>query len=167
MPSSSSSSTEPLELLREERIEFSTDGLSAERRFDLEPSDWSKHTVLVLEARASSAQQLEIVLITDEGESPLTLMPFEGVWTRTLVPLSLYTEPPRSGETQSDVYNKLHLASSLYHWGPYLSLARVRAIVFRMELPVGTPVLDVRSLVLSAAPPEEAILEDRPLVDEL
>ena len=92
MPSSSSSSIGPLELLREERIEFATDGLSVERRFDFEPSDWNGHTALVLEARASSAQQFEIVLVTDEGESPLTFMPFEGVWTRSLIPLSLYPE---------------------------------------------------------------------------
>jgi hypothetical protein len=129
------------------------------------PSDWSSYRFLVLEMRASSPQRFQVRLITSKGVSPLYVHPFQNAWVRAVLPLQMFSNPPRRGSTLSAVFNNQRAGHFMFNWGPYLPLSQVQAFAIAMPQPIGKPTLEIRVLRLSMRSPGDAVLENEPLVD--
>lgn len=145
------------------RIPVETMGLSA-------PADWSGLEALVFEFRTSSSQRMNLKIVTEgpDGEqfSRVLFHPYPGPWVRAAVPLSLLAEPPSEGHDMASVGNRSRVGYFLSLWGPFVPLDRVKAVVFEMESPIGSPTLEIRSIEVVGESPGDAILEGAPVVDQ-
>lgn len=132
------------------------------------PSDWSPYEFLVLEFKASSSQRFDLGLQTSNGRYAKRIGPFAGVWVRASIPLRYYRQPAGDGADLAATFNQprnsywINIHSSAY--GP---TTNVSALTVTMNDPVGSPTLEVRSVSLSTNDSGDAVLEGKPLVDEL
>ena len=152
------------------RIVFTGNG--AEQTWTLQaqdpnlPVDWSGYQFLVLELRLSSPQRFELRLHDASGVRSVRLSPVAGAWVRSAVPLSFFTQPPRQGNDLAAVHNKPRAMMFINLTGSPGPLNAVREIGVALPNPVGSPVLEIRSLSLAREDPGDALLESRPLIDE-
>ncbi|MDR3698732.1 MAG: hypothetical protein P4L56_03795 [Candidatus Sulfopaludibacter sp.] len=149
------------------------EGASAEQKWalkDLNPglrADWSGFDYLVLEFRASSPQRFQLRLYTTDGNRNAGINPFPGTWIRAALPLSIFTQQSRSGSDMASVSNRSRPSYYLNLNGPYGPLTSVEAIGIAMQVPLGKPTFELRSVRLAKESPGDAVLEPKPLVDEL
>ncbi|MFB3905196.1 MAG: hypothetical protein ACE15E_17235 [Acidobacteriota bacterium] len=135
------------------------------------PRDWSGYEALVLELRASSSQRFSIRIHTGEkADTPrfsrVLFQPYPKLWIRAAIPVSVLSEPPKTGNDMAAVGNRSLPGYFLGLWGPFVPLTDVREIEFEMEHPAGSPRLEIRRVELVKQSPGDAILEGLPLVDQ-
>ena len=130
------------------------------------PSDWSPYQFLTLEFRSSTAQRLELRLYTTNGLRHLRLQPFANAWIRAAIPLTYFQRPDRQGFDLASLGNKSRAAYWINLLGNYGSINAVEAVGVAMENPIGSPVVEIRSVRLDKESPGDAVLEPKPLVDE-
>jgi hypothetical protein len=149
------------------------DGTTAEHKWTLQelspdlPADWSPFDYLVLEFRGSSPQRFQLRIYTADGVRNAGIGPFPGAWIRASLPLSIFTAQARSGSDMASVSNRSRPAYHLNLNGPYGPLTAVQAIGVVMQSPLGRPTFELRSVRLAKDSPGDAMLEPKPLVDEL
>jgi hypothetical protein len=133
------------------------------------PADWTAYEFLVLEFKASSSQRFDLGLETPSGRRAKRIGPFAGVWVRAAIPLRFYRQPAGNGVDLAATFNQPRSS----YWinigggssvGP---ITNVLGITVAMDNPVGSPTLEIRSVTLSTNDPGDAVLEGKPLVDEL
>lgn len=155
------------------RFQFDSGKASSSIRFDRGelglPQDWSGYEALVMELRASSPQRMSFKVEVKGGEGPrfsrVLLHPYPGVWIRAAIPVSMLAQPPGTGNDMAAVGNRSRPGYFLGLWGPFVPLQQVEAVTFEMDRPVGSPVLEVRSIQLARISPGDAVLDGLPLVD--
>ncbi|HXK61327.1 MAG TPA: hypothetical protein PLP42_15685 [Acidobacteriota bacterium] len=135
------------------------------------PRDWSGYEALVLEMRASSAQRFSLKIHTgDEGGEPrfsrVMFQPYPKVWIRAAIPVSLLSEPPKTGHDMAAVGNRSRPGYFLGLWGPFVPLTSVREIEIEMGRPIGAPSLEIRRIELVKHSPGDAVVEGAPFVDQ-
>ena len=136
------------------------------------PTDWSGYEALVLELRATSSQRFSLRIYTGDkaGSQPrfsrVLFQPYPKVWIRAAIPVSLLSEPPKTGSDMAAVGNRSRPGYFLGLWGPFVPLTDVREIEFEMEQPAGSPRLEIRRIELARQSPGDAVLEGLPLVDQ-
>ncbi len=136
------------------------------------PKDWSGYEALVLELRASSSQRFSLRIRTGDQAasqprfSRVLFQPYPKVWIRAAIPVSLLSEPPKTGSDMAAVGNRSRPGYFLGLWGPFVPLSDVREIEFEMEHPAGSPRLEIRRIELARQSPGDAILDGLPLVDQ-
>jgi hypothetical protein len=149
------------------------EGASAEQKWTLKelspdlPADWSGYDYLVLEFRASSPQRFQLRIYTAEGNRNAGINPFPGAWIRAALPLGIFQQQSRSGSDMASVSNRSRPSYFLNLNGPYGPLTSVQAIGVAMQIPLGNPTFELRSVRLAKESPGDAVLEPKPLVDEL
>jgi hypothetical protein len=134
------------------------------------PTDWSGYEALVLELRASSPQRMSLEVCTGPRGatcSRVVLHPWPKVRVRAAIPVALLAEPPKTGHDMAAVGNRSRNGYFLSLWGPFAPLDDVKALVFEMEHPVGSPTLEILSVTLAKTSPGDAVLDGLPLVDRL
>ncbi len=149
-------------------------GVRAERTWNLKqlnadlPSDWTGFEFLVLEFKASSSQRFDLGLETGKGRIAKRIGPLAGVWVRAAIPLRFYRLPAGDGIDMAATYNQprgsywINIHTS--NCGP---LTDVTGITVAMNRPVGAPTFELRSVTLARTGPGDAVLEGKPLIDEL
>jgi len=148
------------------------EGPASERRWRLAeidptlPTDWSSFEFLVLEMKASSPQRFELRIYTAEGARSQRLHPFSGVWIRAAIPLRYYMRREREGHDLASLGNKPRGTFWINVSGSVGPLKAVEALGVAMQNPVGRPTLEIRSLRLAREDPGDAVLENKPVVDE-
>jgi len=130
------------------------------------PSDWSGYEFLTLELRSSTAQRFELRVLTTNGLRHIRLQPFQGAWIRAAVPLAYFRRPDRQGFDLASLGNKSRASYWINLMGSYGPLDAVQAIGLAMQNPIGSPVIEIRSVRLDKQSPGDAVLESKPLVDE-
>jgi hypothetical protein len=136
------------------------------------PRDWSGYDALVLELRASSSQRFSVRIHTGEKGasgtrfSRILFQPYPKLWIRAAIPVSLLSEPPKTGHDMAAVGNRSRPGYFLGLWGPFVPLTDVREIEFEMEHPAGSPRLEIRRVELVKQSPGDAVLEGQPFVDQ-
>jgi hypothetical protein len=130
------------------------------------PSDWSGYEFLTLELRSYTAQRFELRILTTNGLRHVRLQPFQGAWIRAAVPLAYFRRPDRQGFDLSSLGNKSRASYWINLMGSYGPLDAVQAIGLAMQNPIGSPVIEIRSVRLDKQSPGDAVLESKPLVDE-
>ena len=148
-------------------------GAKAERVWPLKeldarlPADWTPFDYLVLEFKASSSQRFELGLETAQGRVAKRIGPFAGVWVRAAIPLRYYRQPAGDGADLAATFNQPRNSYWInIHAGGHGPTTNVTGLRLAMELPVGSPTLEIRAISLSATDPGDAILEGNPLIDE-
>jgi hypothetical protein len=131
------------------------------------PSDWSGFDYLVLEFRASSSQRFELGLQTPDKLITKRIHPFAGVWVRASVPLKFYRQPPGNGVDLAATMNQPRSS----YWiniedGGHGPVGPVSDLVVTMHDPVGRATLEIRSISLAKEDPGDAVLDNKPLIDE-
>jgi hypothetical protein len=155
-----------------ETIHMTFTGDSPESRVALDalssdlPVDWTPYEFLVLEFKASSSQRFDLGIDTAQGKIAKRIAPFAGIWVRAAIPLRFYRQPPGSAVDLAATYNQPRGSYWINISGPHGPTTGVRAVTFRMDRPVGTPTIEVRSVTLAKTDPGDAVLEGKPLVDE-
>ena len=130
------------------------------------PADWSPYQFLVLELRLSAPQRFELRVHDAGGVRAVRLSPVPGVWIRTAVPLEMLTQPPRQGMDLASVHNKARPMMFINLMGTPGELTAVREIGVELPSPVGSVALEIRSVKLAKEDPGDALLDEKPLVDE-
>lgn len=129
-------------------------------------SDWSGFQYLVLELRLSSPQRFELKVHDAGGVRAVRLSPVPGVWVRSAVPLAFLTHEASQGGDLAAVHNKSRPMMFLNIMGSPGPLTAVREIEVAIPSPVGAPSLELRSARLAREDPGDALLDDKPVVDE-
>ncbi|HEY2017140.1 MAG TPA: hypothetical protein VGH38_26725, partial [Bryobacteraceae bacterium] len=148
------------------------EGVRAEQKWTLAelnpelPADWSGFEYLVLEFRASSPQRFQLRLYTADGTRNAGINPFQGVWIRAALPLSIFQRQSREGTDMASVGNRSRPSYFLNFNGPYGPLTAVQGIGITMQTPLGKPTFELRNVHLAKESPGDAVLEQKPLVDE-
>jgi hypothetical protein len=149
---------------------FSGDG--AEQVFALRDldsqlvSDWTPYPFLVVELRLSSPQRFDFRVHTADGVRSVRLSPVCGTWVRSAIPLTFFTQASRQGMDLASVHNKPRAMMWINLSGTPGPLQAVREIGFSLPSPVGSPVLEIRSLRLAKDDPGDLLLDSKPLIDE-
>jgi hypothetical protein len=130
------------------------------------PSDWSAYSYLTLELKSSTAQRFELRVFTADGVRHVGVLPFQGAWIRAAVPLAYFQRPDQQGFDLASLGNKSRASYWLNLMGGYGPVDSVQAIGLAMRDPLGSPVLEIRSVRLDKESPGDAVLESKPLVDE-
>jgi hypothetical protein len=130
------------------------------------PADWSAYNFLVVEFKASSSQPFFLGLETSGGVFSKRIGPFAGVWVRASIPLRYYRQPAGDGADLAATFNQpRHSYWINIHSGAWGPTTNVTGISARMDHPVGTPTLEMRSVTLAREDPGDAVLEGKPLID--
>jgi hypothetical protein len=131
------------------------------------PANWSDYKFLTLELRSSTPQRFELRLFTTNGVRHVRLHPFAGAWIRAALPLAYFEHPDRQGFDLASLGNKSRASYWINLLGNYGPLDSVEAIGLVMQNPIGSPTIELRSVRLDQGSPGDAVLEPKPLVDEL
>ena len=129
--------------------------------------EWSQMNFLVLEMRASSSERFELGLEGADGVVSKRIHPMPNVWVRASIPLSFYRQGLGDGNDLAATVNKSHNS----YWinveaGGHGAIQNVQAITFTMRYPVVKSTLEIRSVKLAKEDPGDAVLDDKPVVDE-
>jgi len=130
------------------------------------PSDWSGYQYLVMELRLSSPQRFDLRIHDAGGVRSVKLAPVPGAWIRSAVPLNFMTRPASSGNDLASVHNKARPMMFINLSGNPGALTGVKEIGVVMANPLGAPSLEIRALRLAKEDPGDALLENKPLVDQ-
>jgi hypothetical protein len=131
------------------------------------PADWSPYEFLVLEFKASSSQRFDLGLQTSGGRLAKRIGPFAGVWVRAAIPLRYYRKPAGDGADLAATFNQPRSSYWInIHSSSYGPTTNVIALTASMNDPVGSPTLEIRSILLATNDPGDAVLEGKPLIDE-
>ncbi|MGA2748306.1 MAG: hypothetical protein ABSG59_05975 [Verrucomicrobiota bacterium] len=160
------------DLVIAEPVKATFEGAAPEVRWTLKelnpdlPSDWSGYEFLTVELRSSTAQRFEFRIFTTNGLRHVRLQPFQGAWIRAALPLAYFRRPDRQGFDLASLGNKSRVSYWINLLGSYGPLDAVEAIGLAMSDPIGSPVIEIRSVHLDKESPGDAVLESKPLVDE-
>jgi hypothetical protein len=148
-------------------------GTTSEHKWELAeldpnlPSDWSSHSFLVMDLKASSTQRFFLKLYAPDGERQIRLQLFgSGVWSRVSVPLRYFLRPGQEGNDLASIGNKSRDSFWMGIVGPFGPLTAVEALGVTMQHPLGQPTLEIRAVHLANEDPGSEILEKLPVVDE-
>lgn len=130
------------------------------------PSDWSTFKYLTLELNASSTQRFFLKLYDAEGIRRLRrVQPFQGAWVRASIPLIYFQQYNVVGHDLAAI-GKMPLPGLTIGLNDIVgSITQVDSLGMMMEVPVGTPTIEIRNIRLTMEP-EDSILSPIPLVDE-
>jgi hypothetical protein len=130
------------------------------------PSDWSGYAFLVLELKASSPQRFQLAVETESGPAAVRFHPYANAWVRAAIPLSYFEKLPTKGTDMASISNKTHLGYFVNLSGPYRPLQSVTGMSVSMQYPLRGASLEIRSIGVTRDSPGDAMLENRPLVDQ-
>ena len=130
------------------------------------PADWSPFEFVALELRLSSPQRFELRIHNSDGVRAVRLSPQPGAWVRSAVPLAFLTKPAQQGTDLASVHNKARPMMFINLMGTPGPLNAVREVEVAIPSPVGAVSLEIRSIKLVKEDPGDALLEQKPLVDE-
>ncbi|MDR2472367.1 MAG: hypothetical protein LBD53_02220 [Tannerella sp.] len=131
------------------------------------PDNWDDYNFVTLEMRSTTSQRFHIGFTTDNGYNELRIMCYTpGAWTRLTIPLKFYRQLPGSAVDLAATYNQPRFTGWVNLGGKRGALHGVDSIGVRMRMPIGNPVVEIKSITLSKDDPGDAYLGDKPAVDE-
>ncbi len=131
------------------------------------PSDWSSYKYLVLEMKASSPQRFSFGFKTENGLLTKNIHPFSGTWIRMAVPLDFYRSENTKGSEMAATWNQPRATGWMnIYGGGFAPLKGIDSIYVGMEIPIGNPSLEIRSISLVKDETAGAVLGHGPLVDK-
>ncbi|MDR1783850.1 MAG: hypothetical protein LBR13_06285 [Dysgonamonadaceae bacterium] len=131
------------------------------------PSDWDDYNFVTLEFRSTTAQRFHVGFTTDWGYNELRIMNYvPGEWNKLSIPLKFYRDLPGAAADLAATFNQPRFTGWINLGGKRGPLHGVDSIGFRMRVPIGDPVIEIRSIALSVEDPGDEYLGVIPAVDE-
>lgn len=131
------------------------------------PSNWDGYNFVVLELKSSTAQRFQVGFTTETGYNELRIMSYcPNGWNKLAIPLRFYRELPGAAHDLAATYNQPRYTGWINLGGKRGPLRGVDSIGIRMNVPINNPVIEIRSIALSAEDPGDQYLGDKPVVDE-
>ncbi len=131
------------------------------------PADWSPYEYLILDIKASFPQRFHLGLHTDRGYTEITVLPFQNVRITLPVPLHFYRKPNTEGSEMAALYSRSLETGWFNVWGVQTGpLDKVDSIIFRMEVPLGNPSIQIYNITLSKERVPGKAIEPTVLVDK-
>jgi hypothetical protein len=131
------------------------------------PGDWDEYEFVVLEFMITTPQRFHVGFTTETGYNELRIMSYTpNGWNRMAIPLRFYRELPGAWHDMAGTYNQPRYTGWINLSGSRGPLKGVDSIGIRMRVPVGDPVMKLRSVSLSKEDPGDQYLGDIPVVDE-
>jgi len=131
------------------------------------PADWSPYNYVVLEYKISTAQRFNVGFTTDAGYNELRVMSYvPSEWSKLAIPLRFYTRLPDPNNDIAGTLNQPRYTG----WvnlgvGTRGPLTGVDSIGIRMQVPIGDPTFEIRSISLAKEDPGDEYLGETPVVD--
>ena len=129
------------------------------------PSDWSSSPFLTFEFISSTTQLFELNLHDASGVRSLEIHPFQGVWVRASIPLMHFQRMNTEGMDQASIWKTSRPGYWIGFTGAVGSINNIDSLGVAMNLPIGSPTLEIRNLRLTTTA-EDTIFTTKPLVDE-
>jgi len=129
------------------------------------PQDWSSSGFLTFELNSSTTQRFELRLYDADGIRRLEILPFQGVWIRASIPLVHFQKMNTSGMDQASIWKTPRPGYWIGFTGEVGSITHIDSLGIAMNMPVGSPTLEIRNFRLTATA-EDTIFTNKPLVDE-
>lgn len=132
------------------------------------PRDWDGFNYVVIEFMITTPQRFQVGFTSDAGYNELRVMSYTpNGWNKLAIPLQYYRELPAARHDMAAMYNQPRLTGWINLGGGQRGpLTGIDSIGFRMRVPIGDPVLKIRSISLSVDDPGDVYLEETPAVDE-
>ena len=131
------------------------------------PADWDQYNYVVLEFKSTTAQRFQVGFTTDNGYNELRVMSYvPNGWNKLAIPLRFYRQLPDANIDLAATYNQPRYTGWINLGGKRGPLHGVDSIGIRMRAPIGKPVIEIRSISLSAEDPGDEYLGTVPSVDE-
>lgn len=131
------------------------------------PTDWSGYNFVVLEMMSTTPQRFQVGFTTDEGYNEIRVMSYvPNEWSKLAIPLRFYTELPNAANDIAGTMNKPRYTGWFNLGGKRGPLMGVDSIGIRMHVPIGNPLIEVRSISLHLDDPGDEYLGEVPVVDE-
>ena len=130
-------------------------------------TDWSEYNFVVLEMRSTTSQRFQVGFTTDEGYNEIRVMSYvPNGWVKLAVPLRFYTELPNAATDIAGTMNQPRYSGWFNLGGKRGPLTGVDSIGIRMHVPIGNPIIELRSISLHVDDPGDEYLGEVPVVDE-
>jgi hypothetical protein len=131
------------------------------------PANWDGYEYVVLEFMITSPQRFQVGFTTETGYNELRIMNYTpNGWNRLAIPLRFYREPPAARNDLAATFNQPRYTGWINLTGQRRPLRGVDSIGIRMQVPIGDPVMKLRSVSLAKEDPGDQYLGDIPVVDE-
>ena len=129
------------------------------------PSDWSTSGFLTFEINSSTTQHFELNLYNSTGVRTLEIVPFQGVWIRASIPLIHFQKMNTEGMDQASIWKTPRPGYWIGFTGAIGPIDQIDSLGVAMELPIGSPVLEIRNVRLTETA-KDTVLTSKPLVDD-
>jgi len=132
------------------------------------PRDWDGYNYVVIEFMITTPQRFQVGFTTETGYNELRVMSYTpNGWNRLAIPLRFYREPPGAWHDMAGMFNQPRYTGWINLGGGQRGPLRgVDSIGIRMRVPIGNPMLKLRSISLAVEDPGDLYLGDEPVVDE-
>jgi hypothetical protein len=147
------------------------EGTGSEKKWSIKelnhelPTDWTSSGFLTFEFNSSTTQRFELKLYDTEGIRRLEILPFQGVWVRASIPLVHFQKMNTEGMDLAAIWKTPRPGYWIGFTGEVGSVKHIDSLGIAMNLPVGSPTLEIRNLRLTMSA-EDTIFTSKPLVDE-
>lgn len=142
------------------------------RKFSLEeispglPTDWDGYEYVVLEFMITTPQRFQVGFTTETGYNELRVMSYTpNGWNRLAIPLRFYRKPPAARSDLAATFNQPRYTGWINLTGRRTPLRAVDSIGIRMQVPIGNPLMKLRSVSLAKEDPGDRYLGEVPVVD--
>jgi len=131
------------------------------------PANWDGYEFVVLEFMITTPQRFQVGFTTETGYNELRIMSYTPKgWNRLAIPLRFYREPPAARRDLAATFNQPRYTGWINLTGQRSPMKGVDSIGIRMQVPIGNPVLKLRSVSLAKEDPGDQYLGEIPVVDE-
>jgi hypothetical protein len=131
------------------------------------PEDWGGYEYVILEFMITTPQRFQVGFTTETGYNELRIMSYTpNEWNRLAIPLRFYREPPAARSDLAATFNQPRYTGWVNLTGRRTPLKGVDSIGIRMLVPIGDPVMKLRSVSLAVEDPGDVYLGEVPVVDE-
>ena len=131
------------------------------------PLNWDPYNFVVIEFKSSTSQRFQLGFTTEGGYNELRIMSYcPNGWNKLAIPLKFFRSLPDAALDLAATYNQSRYTGWINLGGKRGPLKGIDTIGIRMNAPINSPVIELRSIQLSVDDPGDVYLGDQPVVDE-
>lgn len=155
------------------KIQFDSSKEVSGRKFAIKditpglPTNWDGYNFVVLEFKITTSQRFQLGFTTETGYNELRVMSYcANGWNKLAIPLKYFRELPDPALDLAATYNHARYTGWINLGGSRYPLRGVDSIGIRMNVPIGNPQIEIRSVTLTIDDPGDKYLGSIPVVDE-
>ena len=125
------------------------------------PLNWDPYNFVVIEFKSSTSQRFQLGFTTEGGYNELRIMSYcPNGWNKLAIPLKFFRSLPDAALDLAATYNQSRYTGWINLGGKRGPLKGIDTIGIRMNAPINSPVIELRSIQLSVDDPGDVYLGD-------